>query len=184
MKCSLGISNFLEEISSLSFYCFPLFTCIDYLESLSYLSLLFFVTLHSDGCIFPFLLCLLLLFFSQIFIRPPQIFLAKVILPFFISSSWGGFWSPPPVQCYEPPSIVLQELYLPDLIPWIYLSLPLYNHKGFDLGHTWNGLEVFPAFFSLSLNLAIKSSWSEPQSAPGLIFADCTELFHLWLQRI
>ena len=24
-----------------------------------------------------------------------------------------------------------------DLIPWIYLSLPLYNHKGFDLGHTW-----------------------------------------------
>ena len=23
------------------------------------------------------------------------------------------------------------------LIPWIYLSLPLYNHKGFDLGHTW-----------------------------------------------
>ena len=26
---------------------------------------------------------------------------------------------------------------LPDLIPWIYLSLPLYNSKGFDLGHTW-----------------------------------------------
>ena len=23
------------------------------------------------------------------------------------------------------------------LIPWIYLSLPLCNHKGFDLGHTW-----------------------------------------------
>ena len=26
---------------------------------------------------------------------------------------------------------------LSDLIPWIYLSLTLYNHKGFDLGHTW-----------------------------------------------
>ena len=26
---------------------------------------------------------------------------------------------------------------LSDLIPWIYFSLPLYNHKGFDLGHTW-----------------------------------------------
>ena len=26
---------------------------------------------------------------------------------------------------------------LSDLIPWTYLSLPLYNHKGFDLGHTW-----------------------------------------------
>ena len=36
-------------------------------------------TLHSDGCIFPFLLCLLLLFFSQLFVRPPQ----TTILPFF-----------------------------------------------------------------------------------------------------
>jgi len=26
---------------------------------------------------------------------------------------------------------------LSDLIPWIYLSLPLYNCKGFDLGHIW-----------------------------------------------
>ena len=26
---------------------------------------------------------------------------------------------------------------LSNLIPWIYLSLPLYNHKGFDLDHTW-----------------------------------------------
>ena len=29
-----------------------------------------------------------------------------------------------------------------------------------------------------------KSSWSEPLSAPGLVFADCIELLHLWLQRI
>ena len=34
---------------------------------------------------------------------------------------------------YEPLSIVLLALYLSDLIPWIYLSLPLYNHKRFDL---------------------------------------------------
>ena len=26
---------------------------------------------------------------------------------------------------------------LSDLTPWIYLSLVLYNRKGFDLGHTW-----------------------------------------------
>ena len=26
---------------------------------------------------------------------------------------------------------------LSDLIPWIYLSLPPYNLKGFDLGHIW-----------------------------------------------
>ena len=33
-------------------------------------------------------------------------------------------------------SIVLQEE-LSDLIPWIYLSFPLHNHKGFDLDHSW-----------------------------------------------
>ena len=44
-------------------------------------------------------------------------------------------------------------------------------------------LVVFPTFFNLSLNLVIKSSWSEPLSAPSLVFADCIELLHLWLQR-
>ena len=47
-----------------------------------------------------------------------------------------------------------------------------------------NELVVFSIFFNLSLNLAIRSSWSESQSAPGLVFADCIELLHLWLQRI
>ena len=42
---------------------------------------------------------------------------------------------------------------------------------------------VFPAFFNLSLNFAIRSSWSEPQSAPGLVFADCIELFYLQLLK-
>ena len=41
------------------------------------------------------------------------------------------------IQCYEPPSIFLQALCLPDLIPWIYLSPSMYNHKQFILGHTW-----------------------------------------------
>ena len=35
-------------------------------------------------------------------------------------------------------------------------------------------------FFNLSLNLAIRSSWSKLQSAPSLVFADCIELPHLW----
>ena len=42
---------------------------------------------------------------------------------------------------------------------------------------------VFPTFFNLSLNFAIRSSWSKSQSAPGLVFADCVELLHLWLQK-
>ena len=46
-----------------------------------------------------------------------------------------------------------------------------------------NGLVVFPTFFNFSLNLAIRSSWSEPQSAPGLVFADYIELLHLWCKE-
>jgi len=53
----------------------------------------------------------------------------------FFFLAW--FLSLPAIQCHEPPSIVLQGLCLSDLIPWIYFSLPLYSHKGFDLGHTW-----------------------------------------------
>ena len=33
------------------------------------------------------------------------------------------------------------------------------------------------------MNLAIRSSWSEPQSAPGLVFAYCIELLHLCLKK-
>ena len=76
--------------------------CIDHWGRLSYLSLLFFRTLHSNGSIFPFLICLSLLF-SQLFVRPPQ----AIILPFCISFSWGWSWSLPPVLCPEPASIVL-----------------------------------------------------------------------------
>ena len=42
---------------------------------------------------------------------------------------------------------------------------------------------IFPAYFNLSLTLAIRTSCSEPQCAPSLVFADCIRLFHLWLQR-
>ena len=62
----------------------------------------------------------------------------------------GWSLSLPPKQCHEPPSIVLQELCPSDLIPWIYLSLLPYNHKGFDLGAYLNGLLLFPIFFNLS----------------------------------
>ena len=44
----------------------------DYQGRLSYLSLLFFGTLHSNGYIFPFLLCLELLFLYQLFLRPSK----------------------------------------------------------------------------------------------------------------
>ena len=49
----------------------------------AFLSLLaIFGTLHSNGNIFPFLLCFSLFFFSQLFVRPPQIAIL-VFLHFF-----------------------------------------------------------------------------------------------------
>ena len=132
MKCSLGISNFFEEISSLShfivfLYFFALITEEDFLISPCF-SLELCIQMHIS---FPFFFAFC--FSSQLFVRPPQ----TIILPFSISFSWGWSWPLPPVQCHKPPSIVLQAIFLSDLIPWIYLSLPLYNHKRFDLGHTW-----------------------------------------------
>ena len=55
----------------------------------------------------------LLVFFSWLFVRPPQ----TAILLFCISFSWEWSWSLPPVQCHEPPSIVHQALCLSDLVP-------------------------------------------------------------------
>ena len=125
---------------------FPLFLCNDHWGRLSYFFLLFFGIQHSNGYIFPFHLCLLLLFFSYLLGSPPQ----TTILPFGISFSWGCSCSLSPVQCHKPLSIVLQALCISDLIPWIYLSLPLYNRKGFDLGHTWwsNSFPYFLQFKS------------------------------------
>ena len=124
MKRSLGISDFLEEISSLShsvvfLYFFALITeegflisscyslelciqmfldfllcipnpynekdifpllCLVHFRRPSYLSLVFSGALHSVEYIFLFLLCLSLLFFPQLFAKPPQ----TTTLTFFI----------------------------------------------------------------------------------------------------
>ena len=63
---SLGISNFLEEISSFPHSIVFPFLCTVHLRSLSYLSLLFLGTLSSVGSIFPFLPCFWLLFLSRL----------------------------------------------------------------------------------------------------------------------
>ena len=178
MKCSLGTSDFLEEISKRSFpiLLFSLFFTL-IIEVVFLISPCYSLELCIQMDIY-FLFSFVFHFSSQLFIRRPQ----TTILPFCISFSWGWSWSLPPIQCHEPTSIVLLALCLSDLIPWIYFSLPLYNHKGFK--SYLNGLAFFPTFFKLSLNLAIRSSWSEPQSTPSLVSADHIELLHLQLQRI
>ena len=42
----------------------------------------------------------------------------------------------------------------------------------------------FPYFLQFKSEFGNKEFMSEPQSAPDLVFADCIELLHLWLQRI
>ena len=139
MKNSLGISNFLDEISSFQF-CFPLFLCIDHWGRLSYLSLLFFGTLNSDEYIFPFFLCL----FTVICKASSDNHFAFLLFFFLgvvlITASCTMLYI----------SIHISSCTLSDLIPWIYLSLPLYNCKGFDLGHTWwpSHFTYFPQFKS------------------------------------
>ena len=118
MKCSLDISNFLEEISSFShsivfLYFFALITEEGFIISPCYSLELCIQMGDSNGCIFSFLLCILVLFFSQLFVRPPQ----TAILLFCISFSWGWSWSLSPEQCHKSPFIVHQALCLSDLVP-------------------------------------------------------------------
>ena len=128
MKYSLDNSNFLEEISTL-FILLCSSISLNWSLRKAFLSLLAILwTLHSVVYIFPSLL----LFFSQLFVSPLQ----KTILSSCISFPLRGFW---PSLLYNvtnsSSAILLQAFCLSDLISWIYLSLPLYNHKGFDLGH-------------------------------------------------
>ena len=97
-----------------------LFLHIDHWGKLSYLSVLFSGTLHSNGYIFPFLLCFSLCFFTQLFVGPPQ----TAILLFCIFFPWGWSWSLSPVEYYEPPSIVHQTLCLSDLVQFALIHGP------------------------------------------------------------
>ena len=130
MKCSLGLSNFLEEISSLShsivfFYFFALITDEAFLISRGILW-----NSASKGYIFPFLLCFSLLFFSHLFVRPPE----TAILLFCISYSWEWSWSLSPIQCPESSSIVFQALCLSDLTPWIYVVVVVVKNLPANVG--------------------------------------------------
>ena len=62
-----------------------------------------------------------------------------------ITTSYTMSWSP-----FHSSSSILS-----DLVPWIYLSLPLCNHKGFDFSHTWMAW-WFPYFLQFkSVQLSI-----------------------------
>jgi len=107
MKCSLGISNFLEEISHFSH---------------SIVFLYFFALIAEEGfLIFP---CYSLKLCVQWVYLPfcPLLFTSLLFTDIYKASSDSHFaflhffflqwsWSLSPVQCHEPPSIVHQALY-------------------------------------------------------------------------
>ena len=66
IKRSLGIWLSWRGFSFFPLYCFLLFHCIVHLRRLSYLSQLFFESLHSVGYILPFLLWISFLFFLSL----------------------------------------------------------------------------------------------------------------------
>ena len=121
MKCFLGISNFLEEISSLSpsivfLYFFALITEQGFLSLLAILWIFEFKSVYLSFS--PFLLASLL--FTAIYKASDNHF---VFLHFFF---WGMVLIP--VSCtMSQISVHSSSGTLSDLAPLIYFSLPLYN---------------------------------------------------------
>jgi len=130
MKCSHGISSFLEEISSLYhciifLYFFALITEKTFLISPCYplelciqmgISFLFSFAFH-----FSSFTAICKASSDNHFAFLHFFFLGMVLIPASCTISW---------------TVLSPSGTLSDLIPWIHFSL-LYNHKGFDLGHNW-----------------------------------------------
>ena len=74
---------------------------------------------------------------------------------------------------------------LSDLIPWIYLSLPLYDHKGFELSHTcWPSdfpyfLQFKTLFRELKINDEIPESLRKSQVSL-IIWPDSLQMKSPW----
>ena len=113
MKCSLGISNFLEEISILSH---SVFSSISLHWSLrkAFLSLL--AILRNSAFKWGYLSFSPLLFASLLFTAICKASSDNHFV-FCISFPWGWSWSLSPIQCHEPPSTAHQALCLSDLVP-------------------------------------------------------------------
>ena len=131
MKSSIGISNFLEEVSSLHhsiafLYFFALIPEEGFLISpCYYLELCIQMGISFCFCLFVCFLPLASLLFSTICKAS-----SDNPFSFCIFFSWSLSWSLSPLQCHELSRIHSSSSTLSDLIPWIYLSLPLYNRKG------------------------------------------------------
>ena len=122
----LIMSNFLKEISSLSHLLFSS-TSLNCSLKKAFLFLLAILWNSAFSWVYLFLSPLISTFLSYLISIFRQSFFFLVIL-----LHWDDFSHC--LLCYKPLSIVLKAFCIPDLIPWIYSSPPLYNHTEFDLG--------------------------------------------------
>ena len=150
MKYSLGISNFLEEISSLSqsivfLYFFALITEEDSDLSLLFLSLLAILWNSAFRWLYPSFFPLPFTSLLSAICKASSdnhfpflhfFFLKMVLTAVSCTMSWTSVSSPSGTLSY--------------LIPWIYLL-------GIWFRSYLNGLIVFPTFFNLNLNVTIRS---------------------------
>ena len=91
-------------------------------------------------------------------------------MPSCFSFSLWWFCSLPPIQYYGPLWSSALNLFITSTV----------NSYGIWFKSYLAGLVSFLIFFSLSLNFAMKSWLSDPQSAPGLVFADCLYSFFVF----
>ena len=100
-----------------------------------------------------------LLFFSQLFVRPLQ----TTILPFCLSFSWGCLIT----ACYtmSRTSVHSSSGTLPIRI---CLALPLYNHKGFDLGQNKESITQHFFFHKMGFEYSIWKDSSPINKGPSV----------------
>ena len=191
LKCSLGISNFLEEISSLSH---------------SVLFLYFFALVAEEGFLISSCYSWKFAFRWEYLSFSPLLFTSLLSTAICKASSDSLFYAfifhgdgLHPWSCTKSQtSIQSSSGTLSDLLPYIYFSLPLYNHKGFDWGHPeWSS--GFPYFLQFKSEFGNKefmiwaavSSWSyfwwlyrvlESLAAKNIIWFQwwCLSLNYIW----
>ena len=136
MKCSLGISNFLEEISNLSH---------------SIVFFYFFALITEEGFLISPCYCWYSAFKWE-YLAFSLLFFASLLFSVICKASWDRHFAFLhffflgmvfiPASCTMPRTSVhssFQALCLSDLIPWIYFSLPLYNRYGIWFRSYLNG---------------------------------------------